>query len=131
MAININEMTNYYDTEYRGMYMQPADLAALLPYAYNIVNNAIALSGYTVDTVPEHLTGAVNHAICAEAEYLYGHGGLDALAGGESGGSMSLGAFSYSGASKSQSANELSTICFSARSYLQLTGLLCKGVAAI
>lgn len=126
-----DEMFNYYDREWHGSYVPPSGLAELLHRAGDIVNNAIVMSGYTVETVPEYMQDEVRRAICAETEYLYGHGGTEALSGGEGAGSMSLGAFSYSGSSDALSADRLSCLCAQARAFLAHTGLLRKGVCAI
>lgn len=128
----LSELKTWYSSGYRGSYVSENDLDKLLPRAYDIVNNAVYLSGYTAEAVPEFISEAVKNAICAETDYLYGHGGIEGLSSGESAGSMSLGAFSYSdGKAESMTADRLSIICAQARSFLLPTGLLRKGVFAV
>ncbi len=128
----LTEMSTWYKGEYRGTYVPDDDLTELLPRAYDIVNNAICMSGIIAEDAPMYVRESVKNAICAETEYLYGHGGMDGLAGGETAGSMSLGSFSYSDSKgASMTADKLSCICTQARSFLAPTGLLRKGVCAI
>ena len=128
----LTEMLAWYSGEYRGAYVPGDDLEVLIPRAYDIVNNAISLSGYSADAVPSYVSEPVKNAICAETEYLYGHGGMDGLAGSESAGSMSLGSFSYSnGKGEAMTADRLSCPCWQARAFLAPTGLLRKVVSAI
>ena len=128
----LREMKQYYTDEYRGHYVPDDDVTEIMPRAYDIVNNSIYLSGYTVDNVPEYMREAARSAVCAQLEFIYGHGGLDGLSSGETADGMSLGAFSYSGGkSSSLSADKISSLCYGARSYLAPVGLLYKGVAAI
>lgn len=128
----LSELKTWYSGEYRGSYVPAEELETLLPRAYDIVNNAIYLSGYIAEEVPAYVMEAIKNAICAETDYLYGHGGIEGLSSGESAGSMSLGAFSYSdGKAESMTADRLSVVCAQARSFLLPTGLLRKGVFAV
>ena len=103
------------------------ELNVLLSRASDIVNNAVFLSGFTVDTVPSQLDEQVKKAVCAQADYIDSSGGVEAM--GESvATSVSLGGFSYSGSDGGASA---CTLCRQAESYLLPTGLLCRGVSVV
>ncbi len=128
----LTEITEWYSGGYRGTYTPSSELAEIIPRAYDIVNNSIFMSGYEADSVPEYMSGAVKNAICAQVDFIYGHGGVAGLSSGESAGSMSLGSFSYSdGKAESMTADRLSVICAQARSFLLPVGLLRKGVGTV
>ena len=71
------------------------ELSLLLSRAADIVDNAIAFSGCTVETVAEVYKTRVCKAVCAHADYIENNGGIDILTD-NSYNSVSLGKFSYS-----------------------------------
>lgn len=101
------------------------ELSLLLSRSADVVNNAIALSGYTVDTVPEIFKERVCKAVCAHADYIDSNGGVESLTDGAYN-SVSLGKFSYS-ADASGSKDSTVTLCPLAQGYLAPTGLLYRG----
>lgn len=101
------------------------ELELLLSRSCDIVNNAIAFSGYTVETVPEIHKDRVYRAICSHADYIDSIGGVECLS--ENGySSASLGKFSYS--TDSSGNTSAFNLCPLAREYLAPTGLLYRGV---
>lgn len=122
--------TEYYKTVWGGDFgCSDEALAALLSRAEIIVNNAVMMSGVTVETAPEALKNPLYSAVCAQADYISENGGISALSESNSGGSVSLGKFSYSGGS--EGAGSLLSLCPQAVSLLECTGLLYKGVSVL
>lgn len=104
------------------------ELSLLLSRACDVVDNAIAYSGYTAETVPDVYKPRVFKAICAHADYINNTGGAESLTG-DSYSSVSLGKFSYSADSSGDSAGSGAlTLCPLAVGYLAPTGLLYRGV---
>ena len=93
----------------------------------DIVDNSIALSGYTIESLPEALKTRVYKAICAHADYISNNGGIYSLTD-TSYSSVSLGKFSYSADTSGNKDNGALTLCPLAAGYLAPTGLLYKGV---
>lgn len=123
-------MINFYHEIWRGSFSgTDEELTQLLSRAADVINNEIALSSYTVDTVPDVLEERVKKAVCAQADYIDNNGGVNCMSE-SSGGSMSLGKFSYS-ESSAGSAVSGCKLCSQAESYLALTGLLYRGVTVI
>ena len=121
-------MTEFYKNVWGGDFGgSDEELAALLSRAEIIVNNAVMMSGVTVETAPDTLQEPLYSAVCAQADYISENGGISALSESNSGGSVSLGRFSYSGGS-SEGAGSLLSLCPQAVSLLECTGLLYKGV---
>lgn len=103
------------------------ELSLLLSRACDVVDNAIAYSGYTVETVPDVYKTRVYKAICAHADYISSTGGTEGLTD-NSYNSVSLGKFSYSADTSDGSAgNGALTLCPLAVGYLAPTGLLYRG----
>lgn len=103
------------------------ELALLLSRAADIVNNAIAFSGFTVDTAPEIFKTQVCKAVCAHADFINGSGGVESLTDNAYN-SASLGKFSYSSDSSGDKNSGSSVLCTLAEEYLVPTGLLHRGV---
>lgn len=119
----------YYCTEWDTAYDGDKDeLNAILRRAEAVVDGAIFLSGITVKAAPECLRERLNMAVCAQAEYIIENGGISALSESNSGGSVSLGKFSYSGGSEGGAGGSACALCPQAVSMLECTGLLYKGV---
>ena len=122
-------LREFYLSEWGGE--DDGELDAVLRRAALIVDGEIFLSGYTVGSVPERLRERVFGAVCAQAEYIIAAGGTVALSE-STGGSVSLGKFSYSesagGGAESGSACSL---CLQARNILEPTGLLYKGTVIL
>ena len=122
--------TEYYKTVWGGDFGgSDEELAALLSRGEIIVNNAVMMSGITVETAPEALIKPLYSAVCAQADYIGENGGISALSESNSGGSVSLGKFSYSGGP--EGAGSLLSLCPQAVSLLECTGLLYKGVSVL
>lgn len=123
-------MLRFYKEQWHGSYDGcEEELQYLLDRAADVINNAIAFSGYTVDTVPNMFSGIVRKAVCAQADYIEANGGRTSLS--EDGlNSAALGRFSYSTGS-SDSSGSSSELCRLARNYLESTGLLYRGVDVI
>lgn len=102
----------------------------LLSRCTDIVNDAIAISGYTVDTVPDIFKARVSKAVCAHADYIDNNGGIDSLTD-NSYNSVSLGKFSYSTDTSGNKNNGSVTLCPLAQGYLAPTGLLYRGVMVL
>lgn len=127
-------LTEYYKTVWGGDHGgSDEELAALLSRAEMIVNNAVMMSGVTVETAPEALIKPLYSAVCAQADYISENGGISALSESNSGGSVSLGKFSYSTGSggSSEGGGPLLSLCPQAVSLLEATGLLYKGVSVL
>lgn len=126
------ELTDFYRTVWRGGFDGgDNELETLLSRAADVVNNAIYLSGEEVETISEGYKTKVFKAVCAQADYIDGCGGAEAM--NESiGGSVSLGKFSYSsgtgGAGGASGCNMSCKLCGQAEGYLMAAGLLYKGV---
>ena len=106
------------------------ELSLLLSRSVDIVDNAIALSGYTVDTVPEIFKARICKAVCAHADYIDSNGGVESLS--DSGfSSVSLGKFSYSSDSSGNKNSGAVTLCPLAQGYLAPTGLFYRGAAVL
>ena len=124
-------MTEYYKNDWSGDFVgSDNELTVLLSRAEIVVNNAVMLSGITVSTVPEALKKTMCSAVCAKADFIAENGGLSALSENSSGGSVSLGKYSYSGGS-TESGGSLCGLCPQAAAILESTGLLNRGVVAI
>ena len=125
-------MTDFYRTIWNGSFDgTEEELSLLLSRASDAVDNAIAMSGYTVGTVPEILAAPVKKAVCAQADHIEAQGGAESLTDG-SYSSVTLGRFSYSAGSESGSASASgASLCVLAESYLAPTGLLYRGVAVV
>ena len=120
-------LTEYYKTVWGGDFGgSDEELTALLSRAEIIVNNAVMMSGVTVETAPETLKNPLYSAVCAQADYIGENGGISALSEDNSG-SVSLGKFSYSGSSGG-ACGSACALCPQAVSLLECTGLLYKGV---
>lgn len=126
-------LTEYYKNVWGGDFGgSDEELAALLFRAEIIVNNAVMMSGVTVETAPEALQRPLYSAVCAQADYIGENGGISALSESNSGGSVSLGKFSYSaGGGGSEGGGSLCGLCPQAVSLLECTGLLYKGVSVL
>lgn len=124
-------MITFYKSEWSGDFGgSDEELKALLFRAEIIVNNAVMMSGVTVETAPEALKKPLYSAVCAQADYIAGNGGVAALSEQNSGGSVTLGKFSYSGGN-TDSGVSLCGLCPQAVSLLECTGLLYKGVSVL
>ena len=100
------------------------ELSLLLSRAADIVDNAIAFSGCTVETVPEVYKTRICKAVCAQTDFIESNGGAESLTGGEYN-SVALGKFSYSADTSRE--NSAVTLCPLAQGYLAPTGLLYRG----
>lgn len=124
-------MTEFYHDVWGGDFGgSDEELTALLSRAEIIVNNAVMMSGVTVETAPETLQKPLFSAVCAQADYIAENGGISALSESNSGGSVSLGKFSYSGGN-AEGGGSLCGLCPQAASLLESTGLLYKGVSVL
>ena len=108
-------MINFYKNTWCGSFDgTDEELSLLLSRCTDIVNDAIAISGYTVDTVPDIFKARVSKAVCAHADYIDNNGGIDSLtdnSGNKNNGSV--------------------TLCPLAQGYLAPTGLLYRGVMVL
>lgn len=104
------------------------ELNAILRRAEAVVDGAIHLSGITVKSAPECFRVRLEMAVCAQAEYILECGGISALSEDNSGGSVSLGKFSYSGSSGGGAVSSACALCPQAAVMIEPTGLLYKGV---
>lgn len=124
-------MINFYKNTWCGSYDgTDEELSLLLSRAADIVNNAIAFSGYTVDTVPEIYKARVYKAVCSHADYIDSNGGIESLTDNAYN-SVSLGKFSYSADTSGNKDIGSVTLCHLAMEYLAPTGLLYRGVAVL
>ena len=123
-------MITFYKSEWGGDFGgSDEELKALLFRAELIVNNAVMMSGVTVEAAPETLKKPLYSAVCAQADYIAENGGVAALSEQNSGGSITLGKFSCS--SGSEGGGSLLSLCPQAVSLLESTGLLYKGVSVL
>lgn len=119
------DYAEYYNEVWHGCFEGSAeDFSVLLKRACDIVSNAIFLSGYTADTVPEIFRKNVLDAVCSQIDFIDINGGADALAS-ERIQSASIGKFSYTAGNSDSS---ISALCPLAFSYLIPTGLLYRGI---
>ncbi len=124
-------MTEFYLNIWKGTFSGTSEeLSQLLSRAEDIVNNAIYLSGYTVETAPEIMKENVMKAVCAQADFIEEGGGTAALTEFPVS-SVTLGKFSYSAASGGDAEESSASLCSLARCYLVPTGLFYKGVSAL
>lgn len=124
-------MTDFYKNTWHGSFDgTDEELSLLLSRCTDIINNAIAFSGYTVDSVPEVFKARVCKAVCAHADYIANGGGIDVLTD-NSYNSVSLGKFSYSADNSANKDNGAVTLCPLAHGYLAPTGLLYRGVRTL
>lgn len=124
-------MIDFYKNNWHGSFDgTDEELSLLLSRCTDIVNNAIAFSGYTVDTVPDIFKARVSKAVCAHADYIDNNGGIDSLTD-NSYNSVSLGKFSYSTDTSGNKNNGSVTLCLLAQGYLAPTGLLYRGAAVL
>ncbi len=126
-------ITEFYLNEWGGSFGDDNDaLNICISRAVDVINNAIYLTGLTVETVPETLKTAVFKAVCAQVDYIEYNGGVTAMSDNGDMSSVSLGKFSYSGGSQgSSSAKSAFKLCEQAAEYLRPTGLLYRGVRVI
>lgn len=128
-------MTGFYHNQWNGSYDGTVEeLALLLSRAADIVDNAISISGYTVEAVPQLWHDRVCKAVCAQADFIEAQGGAESLTDSPYN-SVTLGKFSYTKAASNASESTLGTsaevLCPVAQSYLAPTGLLYRGVTVI
>ena len=125
------ELIDFYRTEWRGSFEgEDNDLETLLSRAADVVNNAIYLSGEEVESVSEAYKIKVYKAVCAQGDYIDSCGGVESM-NESTGGSVSLGKFSYStgtGGTSVGAENMGCKLCEQAEGYLMSAGLLYKGV---
>lgn len=125
-------MIDFYRDEWKGTFDGTyEELSLLLSRSVDIVNNAIAFSGYAVETVSGALKARVYKAVCAHADYINANGGIESLTDNAYN-SVSLGKFSYSvDTSSDNKDNGATTLCPLAQGYLACTGLLYRGAAVL
>ncbi len=123
----MNAMEDFYKNEWGGG-CSGEELPALLLRAEIIVNNAVMMSGITVENAPETLKKPLYSAVCAQADYIGENGGISALSESNSGGSVSLGKFSYSVGGSEGGGASLCGLCPQASAILETAGLLYRGV---
>lgn len=122
------ELIDFYRTVWRGGFEGgDNELETLLNRAADVVNNAIYISGEEVESVSEEYKVKVFKAVCAQADYIDGIGGVE-LMNEKTGGSVSLGKFSYSESAGGSSDDMGCKLCRQAEGYLMSAGLLYKGV---
>lgn len=125
------ELTDFYRTVWRGSFDgEDSELETLLSRAADVVNNAIYLSGEEVESVSEGYKTKVFKAVCAQGDYIDSCGGVESM-NESTGGSVSLGKFSYSSGTSGTSGgtdNMGCSLCKQAEGYLMAAGLLYKGV---
>ncbi len=120
-------LISYYRDNWNGSFNgTDEELTQLLSRASDVINNIIALSGYTIETVPDVLEERVKKSICAQADYIDNNGGVNFMSECNMG-AMSLGKFSYSGIGN-DSGSASGIMCRQALDYLLPTGLLYRGV---
>lgn len=118
---------DYYLNEWGGTFEgTERELEMLLSRASDVIDNAIYLSG---KSVADSSDSRVLKAICAQADYIIFCGGLECM--NESGGSVTLGKFSYSECGGGSSSVSACSLCEQAEAYLLPTGLLYKGVSVL
>ncbi|MBE6826383.1 MAG: hypothetical protein E7511_05820 [Ruminococcus sp.] len=123
-------MLDFYKNEWHGSFSGTDEaLSLLLSRAADIVDCAIFPSGFTVEEIPVLFRRSVYSAVCAQADRIDSMGGAESLT--ESGySSVTLGKFSYSEGSSTQSSDAFS-LCALAKGYLESVGLLYRGVAVM
>lgn len=124
----------FYSSVWLGNVTDTETIERLLSRAVDVINGAIYLTGFTVETVPERLQTAVYKAVCAQADYIDSLGGVEAMSDSGNMTSVSLGRFSYSvgsGSSASGGSGSAVSLCEQARLLLLPTGLLYRGVRAV
>lgn len=123
-------IAEFYRSEWGGIFDgSDKELETLLKCAETVIDEAVMMSGMTVDTAPERLRDRLYMAVCAQADCIEAQGGVAALSESGMGGSVSLGKFSYSGgSSEGSAAGAACSLCLHARTLLAPTGLLYKGV---
>ncbi|WP_313627582.1 hypothetical protein [Enterococcus italicus] len=118
----------FYKDDYEGTPFEAGNFSRLSKRASDIID---ALTDYQVskiglDKFSEHVQLLIKKACCAQVEYYQIEGIQSDISGTtQSGGSLSIGGFSYSGGmqSTSKQANRVAPACLS---YLEATGLLRK-----
>lgn len=121
-------IAEFYRSEWGGIFDgTDEELGILLRHAETVVDEAVMISGVTVSAAPEKLRDRLYMAVCAQADSIEAAGGVYALSENSSGGSVSLGKFSYSGGSV-ESSSGACALCSHAQTILRPTGLLYKGV---
>ena len=122
------ELIDFYRTVWRGSFEGgDNELETLLSRAADVINNAIYQSGEEVESISEAYKNKVYKAVCAQADYIDSCGGIDTM-NEKTGGSVSLGKFSYSEGSGGSSDDMGCKLCKQAEGYLMSAGLLYKGV---
>lgn len=123
------ELINYYRTIWRGSFEGgDNELEILLSRAADVVNNSIYHSGEEVESISEAYKIKVFKAVCAQADYIDSVGGIESM-NESTGGSVSLGNFSYTESGSGSGSNKMGcTLCKQAEGYLMSAGLLYKGV---
>ncbi|MBP1542847.1 MAG: hypothetical protein J6A16_02025 [Oscillospiraceae bacterium] len=124
-------VAEFYRSEWGGIFEgTDEELAVLLRRAESIIDEAIMISGVTVAAAPDVYRDRLLMAVCAQADYIEAHGGVYALSDDSSGGSVTLGRFSYSAGSGMSTAVGAAAcvLCPHAQTILRPTGLLFRGV---
>ena len=126
-------LSEFYLNEWGGNFNDDADALNLcISRAVDVIDNAIYLTGLTVETMPEKIIPPVYKAVCAQADYIEYNGGVAAMNDNGDMSNVSLGKFSYSGGTQGGgSAKSSYELCEQAASYLRPIGLLYRGVKAI
>jgi len=120
--------SNYYGSEYEGEKVEDAVFTSLAKRATRLID---VLTDYQIpkiglDKFSEQVQKMIKDACCAQVEYYQIEGIQSDISGTtQSGGSLSIGGFCYSGEmqSTSKQANRVAPACLS---YLEGTGLLRK-----
>lgn len=119
---------DYYSGTFQGESVDSADFPGLLERASEIVEEMTMyrLTAITFEAMPEAVQEQVKRAVCAQIEYLNANGGseLDNSTGVQS---ASLGKFSYTSGSKTDSASGQTIYAPRAQRILMPTGLLYRG----
>lgn len=126
-------LSEFYLNEWGGNFNGDADALNLcISRAVDVIDNAIYLTGLTVETMPEKIIPPVYKAVCAQVDYIEYNGGVAAMNDNGDMSNVSLGKFSYSeGTQGNSSAKSSYELCEQAASYLRPIGLLYRGVKAI
>lgn len=120
----LTDVKDFYTNEWHGEY-NGADLNKLIDYSCDVVNNAIAYSGFLVSSVPDFFKSNVYKAVCSQVDFVVHNGGTDSLYQ-DSMTSVTLGKFSYTQGNGNVS-NAIG-LCDLSISYLLPTGLMYQGV---
>lgn len=121
-------IAEFYRSEWGGIFDgTDEELDILLNHAEIVVDEAVMMSGVTVSAAPEKLRDRLYMAVCAQVDSIEAAGGVYALSESGSGGSVTLGKFSYSGGGV-ESSSGACELCAHAQTILRPTGLLYKGV---